>query len=78
MGDMPEDLDSKREYYYYNTDNKLVGSSTFGRKYTDKGYSDEFSLTNIIKSVFDADGKMTLITCSSTQKVEVRSLLQLW
>lgn len=62
MGDMPEDLDSKREYYYYNTDNKLVGSSTFGRKYTDdtdKGYSDEFSLTNIVKSVFDADGKMT-------------------
>ena len=59
MGDMPEDLDSKREYYYYNTDNKLVGSSTFGRKYIDDGYSDEFSLTNIIKSVFDADGKMT-------------------
>ena len=58
MGDMPEDLDSKREYYYYNTDNKLVGSSTFGRKYIDDGYSDEFSLTNIIKSVFDADGKM--------------------
>lgn len=59
MGDVPEDLDSKREYYYYNTDNKLVGSSTFGRKYTDEAYSDEFSLTNIIKSVFDADGKMT-------------------
>lgn len=59
MGDVPEYLDSKREYYYYNTDNKLVGSSTFGRKYTDEGYSDEFSLTNIIKSVFDADGKMT-------------------
>lgn len=59
MGDMPEDLDSKREYYYYNTDNKLVGSSTFGRKYIDDGYSDEFSLTNIVKSVFDADGKMT-------------------
>ena len=59
MGDMPEDLDSKREYYYYNTDNKLVGSSTFGRKYTDESYSDEFSLTNIVKSVFDADGKMT-------------------
>ena len=38
MGDVPEDLDSKREYYYYNTDNKLVGSSTFGRKYTDEGY----------------------------------------
>ena len=58
MGDMPEDLDSKREYYYYNTDNKLVGSSTFGRKYIGDGYSDEFSLTNIVKSVFDADGKM--------------------
>lgn len=59
MGDMPEDIDSKREYYYYNTDNKLVGSSTFGRKYIDESYSDEFSLTNIVKSVFDADGKMT-------------------
>ncbi len=47
MGDMPEDLDSKRVYYYYNTDGKLVGSSTYGRNYTDGGYSDTFSLTDI-------------------------------
>ena len=59
MGDMPEDLDSKRQYYYYNTDGKLVGSSTYGRNYTDGGYSDEFSLTDIEKSVFDVNGNIT-------------------
>lgn len=59
MGDMPEDLDSKRQYYYYNTDGKLVGSSTYGRNYTDGGYSDEFSLTDIEKIVFDVNGNMT-------------------
>lgn len=59
MGDMPEDLDSKREYYYYNTDGKLVGSSTYGRSYTDGGYSDTFSLTDIEKIVFDVNGNMT-------------------
>lgn len=59
MGDMPEDLDSKREYYYYNTDGKLVGSSTYGRNYTDGGYSDTFSLTDIEKIVFDVNGNMT-------------------
>lgn len=59
MGDMPEDLDSKRVYYYYNTDGKLVGSSTYGRNYTDGGYSDTFSLTDIVKSVFDVNGNMT-------------------
>lgn len=59
MGDMPEDLDSKRQYYYYNTDGKLVGSSTYGRNYTDGGYSDDFSLTDIEKSVFDVNGNIT-------------------
>ena len=59
MGDMPEDLDSKRVYYYYNTDGKLVGSSTYGRNYTDGGYSDDFSLTDIEKIVFDVNGNMT-------------------
>lgn len=59
MGDMPEDLDSKREYYYYNTDGKLVGSSTYGRNYTDGGYSDTFSLTDIEKIIFDVNGNMT-------------------
>lgn len=59
MGDMPEDLDSKRVYYYYNTDGKLVGSSTYGRNYTDGGYSDTFSLTDIEKIVFDVNGNMT-------------------
>lgn len=59
MGDMPENLDSKRQYYYYNTDGKLVGSSTYGRNYTDGGYSDTFSLTDIEKIVFDVNGNMT-------------------
>lgn len=59
MGDMPEDLDSKRVYYYYNTDGKLVGSSTYGRNYTDGGYSDTFSLTDIEKIIFDVNGNMT-------------------
>lgn len=59
MGDMPEDLDSKRQYYYYNTDGKLVGSSTYGRNYTDGGYSDTFSLTDIEKIIFDVNGNMT-------------------
>lgn len=59
MGDMPENLDSKRQYYYYNTDGKLVGSSVYGRNYTDGGYSDTFSLTDIEKSVFDVNGNMT-------------------
>ena len=59
MGDMPENLDSKRVYYYYNTDGKLVGSSTYGRNYTDGGYSDTFSLTDIEKIIFDVNGNMT-------------------
>lgn len=59
MGDMPENLDSKREYYYYNTDGKLVGSSTYGRNYTGGGYSDTFSLTDIEKIIFDVNGNMT-------------------
>lgn len=59
MGDMPENLDSKRVYYYYNTDGKLVGCSTYGRNYTDGGYSDTFSLTDIEKIIFDVNGNMT-------------------
>lgn len=75
MGDMPENLDSKRVYYYYNTDGKLVGSSTYGRNYTDGGYSDTFSLTDIEKIIFDVNGNMTTKTSISMATMTTATIL---
>lgn len=59
MGDIPVDTDSKREYFYYNTDGKMVGSASYGREYAETGgVSDKFSPLNITKTRFDENGNM--------------------
>ena len=58
MGDVPDDVDSKRTYYYYNADGKEVGYANYGRLYTDLGVSDNFNLVDIAKPVFDENGNI--------------------
>lgn len=58
MGDVPDDVDSKREFYYYNTDGKQVGSACYGRNYSGSGMTDDFSVIDINKSVFDDNGNV--------------------
>lgn len=58
MGDVPDDVDSKRTYYYYNVDGKEVGYANYGRFYTDLGISDNFNLVDIAKPVFDENGNI--------------------
>ena len=58
MGDVPDDVDSKRTYYYYNADGKEVGYANYGRLYTDLGISDNFNLVDIAKPVFDENGNI--------------------
>lgn len=58
MGDVPDDVDSKRTYYYYNVDGKEVGYANYGRLYTDLGTSDNFNIVDIAKPVFDENGNI--------------------
>ena len=58
MGDVPDNVDSKRTYYYYNVDGKEVGYANYGRLYTDLGYSDNFNIVDIAKPVFDKNGNI--------------------
>lgn len=58
MGDVPDDVDSKRTYYYYNADGKEVGYANYGRLYTDLGVSENFNLVDIAKPVFDENGNI--------------------
>jgi|GEM_PF-295382 len=58
MGDVPDDVDSKRTYYYYNVDGKEVGYANYGRLYTDLGISDKFNIVDIAKPVFDENGNI--------------------
>lgn len=58
MGDVPDGVDSKRTYYYYNVDGKEVGYANYGRLYTDLGISDNFNLVDIAKPVFDENGNI--------------------
>lgn len=58
MGDVPDDVDSKRTYYYYNVDGKEVGYANYGRLYSDLGLSDNFNLVDIAKPVFDENGNI--------------------
>lgn len=58
MGDVPDNVDSKRTYYYYNVDGKEVGYANYGRLYTDLGTSDNFNLVDIAKPVFDENGNI--------------------
>lgn len=58
MGDVPDDVDSKRTYYYYNADGKEVGYANYGRLYSDLGTSDKFNLVDIAKPVFDENGNI--------------------
>lgn len=58
MGDVPDDVDSKRTYYYYNADGKEVGYANYGRLYSDLGVSENFNLVDIAKPVFDENGNI--------------------
>lgn len=58
MGDVPDDVDSKRTYYYYNADGKEVGYANYGRLYTDLGVSETFNVVDIAKPVFDENGNI--------------------
>ena len=58
MGDVPDDVDSKRTYYYYNVDGKEVGYANYGRLYTDLGISETFNVVDIAKPVFDENGNI--------------------
>lgn len=58
MGDVPDDVDSKRTYYYYNVDAKEVGYANYGRLYTDLGISETFNVVDIAKPVFDENGNI--------------------
>ena len=58
MGDVSDDVDSKRTYYYYNVDGKEVGYANYGRLYTDLGTSDNFNIVDIAKPVFDENGNI--------------------
>ena len=58
MGDVPDDVDSKRTFYYYNVDGKEVGYANYGRLYSDLGVSDNFNLVDIAKPVFDENGNI--------------------
>ena len=58
MGDVPDDVDSKRTYYYYNVDGKEVGYANYGRLYTDLGISETFNVVDIAKPVFDKNGNI--------------------
>lgn len=58
MGDVPDDVDSKRTYYYYNVDGKEVGYANYGRSYTDFGTSETFNVVDIAKPVFDENGNI--------------------
>lgn len=58
MGDVPDGVDSKRTYYYYNVDGKEVGYANYGRLYTDLGTSDNFNIVDIAKPVFDENGNI--------------------
>lgn len=58
MGDVPDDVDSKRTYYYYNVDGKEVGYANYGCLYTDLGTSDNFNIVDIAKPVFDENGNI--------------------
>lgn len=57
MGDVPDDVDFKRTYYY-NVDGKEVGYANYGRLYTDLGTSDNFNIVDIAKPVFDENGNI--------------------
>ena len=60
MGDIPDDVVSKREFYYYNTDGKQVGRANTGRGYGEYGgYTDVFTPVDITKSTFDEEGNLT-------------------
>lgn len=59
MGDIPDDVVSKRSLYYYNADGLFVGRADYGRLYTDEGYSDDFDVMTFCKAVFNTDGMMT-------------------
>lgn len=58
MGDVPDDVDSKRTYYYYNADGKEVGYANYGRLYSDLGISETFNVVDIAKPVFDKNGNI--------------------
>lgn len=60
MGDIANDVESKHELYYYNSDGKIVGSANYGREYGEYGgVTDKYTVTDIMKSSFDEMGNIT-------------------
>lgn len=59
MGDTSDDVDSKRELNYYNTNGQLIGSANYGRTYVEKGGTGDFEMVNMTTTKFDANGNMT-------------------
>lgn len=60
MGDIPDDVDSKNEFYYYNVDGKPVSSINMGREYGEYGgYTNTFTPVSVDKYTFDDDGNVT-------------------
>lgn len=54
MGDVASDVETVRDFYYYNTAGQLIGSTEYGRNYENGG----FDITNMMKSVFDDNGNI--------------------
>lgn len=64
MGDMLADVDSKREFYFYNTNGDMVGSANYGRNYGEYGgLTEDFDVIDITKNTFDENGLMTSSDC---------------
>lgn len=64
MGDIPSNMDSRRDFYYYNTKGKQIAYASYGRNFdheTGTRPIDEFGITDITKSVLDENGNVTNI-----------------
>ncbi len=59
MGDISDDVVSKREYYHYNQDGKLINQASTARQYSDTGISEDFAPYYWTKVGFDENANMT-------------------
>lgn len=59
MGDIPDNVVSKREFYHYNQDGNLISQASTARQYGDTGLSDVFAPYYWTKVSFDENKNMT-------------------
>lgn len=59
MGDISDDVVSKREYYHYNQEGKLINQASTARQYSDTGISNVFAPYYWTKVGFDENANMT-------------------